>query len=300
MLAVSILSKAVLISLFVFIAYLFSFSTQATAAPPTKSLQIGVNLQVRVYLQGPYDAGTGLMKDSLRSKGLIPLQQPYSNAPFSYTGTETLNRSLTSISIGGDGDALVDWLLLELRSATDPSVILARKALGLQADGDLMDVQTGSTHLAFLNLSAGNYYVSLRHRNHLSVRSASAQALSFVSSVLDFSTPSFAVAGQHSRVLNKTKALLWTGDLSQDQRIIANGVGSDSTALISTVLSASNNAAMNISYRLTAYAASDLNLDGETLAAGPGNDTNLIISNVLAYPANNSFAANYILRGNGY
>lgn len=293
-------SKAALISLGIFINVLFSSTALATEDNGTKSMQIGVNLQVRVYLQGPYDANTGLMKDTLRSKGLIPLQQPYSNTPFSYAGVETLNRSLTSISIGGDGDALVDWLLLELRSATDPTVILAQKALGLQADGDLMDVQTGSTSLAFLNLSAGNYYVSLRHRNHLGVVSSSPQALSFFSNLLDFSDPNFAVKGQNSRALNKAKALLWAGDLNQDKRIIANGVGNDSNALISTVLSASNNTAMNISYRLTAYAVTDLNLDGDTLAAGPGNDNNVIISNVLAHPANTSFAANYILNGNAY
>lgn len=300
MLKILISFKAALLSLFFSMVWMCTTEVAATEASQPKSMQIGVNVQIRAYLQGPYDAATELMRDSLRSKGLIPLQQPYDKAPFLYTGTETLNRSLTSISLGGDADALVDWLLVELRSAANPTTILAQKAVGLQADGDLMDVQTGSTTLSFLNISAGNYYVALRHRNHLGVVSANALALSFNSSFLDFSSPSFAVAGQHSRAINKTKALLWTGDLNQDKQVIAHGVGSDSTGLITAVLSASANTALNTSYRLAGYASTDLNLDGESLAAGPGNDINLIITNVLAHPANSSLAGNYILRGNGY
>lgn len=293
-------TKAASLTSLVFIAILLLSSLTLSAGEPLKSMQIGINLQVRAYLQGPYDMSTGLMKDHLRAQGLLPLQQPYSSSPFFYTGTESLNRSLTSVSLGGDQDALIDWVLLEVRSATNPDLILAQKACGLQADGDLMDVQTGSTTLLFPSLNVGNYHVSLRHRNHLGVVSAQALALSFTSSWLDFSNPNFAVTGQHSRYLHKTKALLWTGDVNQDRKIIAQGISSDNTALLTVVLSANANTAFNTSYRLIGYAATDLNLDGATLAAGPGNDGNLIYSNILNYPSNSSFAGNYIVRGNAY
>lgn len=300
MLKVLVSTKAARLLSLVFITSLLSSHPVFSAETSIKSMQIGINLQIRAYLQGPYEVTTGLMRDSLRSKGLIPLQQPYGGTPFNYAGTEALNRSLNSVSLGGDADALVDWLLVELRSATNPSLILAQKSVGVQADGDLMDVQTGSTNLSFLNVTTGNYYVALRHRNHLGVVTATAPALSFTHTFLDFSDPSFAVMGQNSRVINKTKALLWAGDINQDKQVIANGVGSDSTALITAVLSASANTAFNTSYRLASYAATDLNLDGETLAAGPGNDINLLITNVLSHPTNTSLAGNYILRGNGY
>lgn len=300
MLKVWFVTKAASLSSLVFISTMVSADLSFSNDETIKSMQIGVKLQIRAYLQGPYDPTTGLMRDSLRSRGLIPLQQPYGSSPFKYFGTETLNRSLTSISLGGDADALVDWLLVELRNTTNPSLILAQKAVGVQADGDVMDVQTGSTQLSFLNVTAGNYYVSLRHRNHLGVVTATAPALSFTSRLLDFSQPNFAVAGQHSRVINKTKALLWAGDINQDRQVVANGVGSDTTTLITAVLSASANLALNTSYRLVSYAATDLNLDGETLAAGPGNDINLLITNILSYPANSSLAGNYIVRGNAY
>ena len=48
----------------------------------------------------------------------------------------------------------------------------------LQRDGDLVDAQTGSADLHFANVKAGNYYVSVRHRNHLGIISASPVSLS--------------------------------------------------------------------------------------------------------------------------
>jgi hypothetical protein len=44
-------------------------------------------------LQGPFVAAAGMMHDSLRAKGLIPLAQPYNKAPWNYTGAETVNAS---------------------------------------------------------------------------------------------------------------------------------------------------------------------------------------------------------------
>lgn len=294
------LPKLVQISLFILIASLFCCSAFASEAQQPKSMQIGINLQVRAFLQGPYNSSTGLMNDSLRARGLIPLQQPYSSSPFLYAGTETLNRSLTGISLGGDGDALIDWVLVELRDATNPSSILAQKALGLQADGDVMDVQTGSTILAFWNVSPAKYHVSLRHRNHLTVISTSPQPLSFTSTVIDFSRPSFALAQQTRFTTDKTRGLVWAGDINQDNKIIGVGVGNDNNPILTAILRASANTSFNTSYRLTGYAATDLNMDGDSLAVGPGNDSNLIYSNVLMHPANLFFASNYIVLGSAY
>lgn len=300
MLKVFLPSTIAKLSSVVLITSFFCLAVQAAETAQPKSLQIGVNLQVRAYLQGAYNASNGLMQDALRTKGLIPLQQPYRTAPFSYAGTETLNRSLTSVSIGGDGDALIDWVLVELRDAANPGLIRAQKALGLQADGDVMDVQTGSTSLAFLNVSPANYYVALRHRNHLTVISTSPQALSFTSTLIDFTQPIFATARQTRFSLDKAKGLLWAGDITQDKRVVGVGVGNDNNAILTAVLRASANTAFNSSYKLTGYAATDLNLDGETLAVGPGNDSNLIYTNVLTHPSNSSFASNYIVLGSGY
>ena len=293
-------SKSLYFSLILIMGCFFSLDTQAGTSTTPKNLDLGVNLQVKAYLQGCYNRTTGLMRDTLRSKSMLPLQQPYSSVPFLYTGTETLNRSLSSITIGGDGDALVDWVLLELRSSADSKTIIAQKALGVQADGDLMDTQTGESQLNFANVTAGSYYVVLRHRNHLGVMSANPQALSAMSTVIDFSNPNFSTAGTHARALDGNKALLWTGDINQDHRVIANGVSNDLNSLITAILSDPANTGLNASYRLVGYAATDLNLDGDSLATGPGNDSNLLVTNITSHPANPDAVANFIISGGGY
>ena len=79
---------------------------------------------------------SGLMKDKLRTKGVLPVQHPYTGAPFNHAGGEEIKLELAEVS---GNDAIVDWLLLELRAAADPLNIVATKAFMVQRDGDLMD-----------------------------------------------------------------------------------------------------------------------------------------------------------------
>ncbi len=112
------------------------------------------------------------MSDELNTLGLLPTKQPYTATPFSYAGTETLSTLLQETT---GNNAVVDWILVDLR--TSPTSIVASRAVMLQRDGDLVDAQTGSADLHFANVKAGNYYVSVRHRNHLGIISASPLSL---------------------------------------------------------------------------------------------------------------------------
>jgi hypothetical protein len=76
-----------------------------------------ISCPAKALLSGGYDAGTGLMRDDLRTKGLIPSAQPYSTAPWSYAGTETVSNNVLNVS--GD-NAIVDWVLVELREEAAP------------------------------------------------------------------------------------------------------------------------------------------------------------------------------------
>ncbi|NOX19613.1 MAG: hypothetical protein GXO87_15200 [Chlorobi bacterium] len=111
---------------------------------------------IKVLLEGA-NAGSGTMTTFLNGGGYIPLTQPYSGAPWYYPGTE----SVTSIPSG-----VVDWVLIELRST--PTLIDETRAAFLKNDGTLVDLD-GTSPVDFPNSSAGNYYVVIKHRNHLSV-----------------------------------------------------------------------------------------------------------------------------------
>jgi len=252
----------------------------------------GVTVSVRAMLQGAYDSKTALMVDTLNTLGLLPNTQPYQADPFKYAGTETLS---TVVQEMAGNDAVVDWILVELRTGLD--TVAASRALILQRDGDVVDSQTGSNLLHFAKVKAGNYYVSVRHRNHLGMVSASPISLSSTAKALNFASSAMVVNGDETRIVTGTLALMWAGDINVSNTLSANGPNNDVTSLLGRVITAGDNTQSNTNHILTGYINTDLNFDGKTLFTGPGNDTTLLVGNILLHPLNNGFAANYIVKG---
>lgn len=129
-------------------------------------------VSAKIFLQGAYDSQSGLMRTLLRDNSLLPLSQPYSAAPWNYSGSE----SVTAVPAG-----IVDWVLLELRSGTTATSLVARRAAFLRNDGKLVDLD-GVSAVSF-KIAPGAYYLVVHHRNHLSVMSAAAISLSAVTKV---------------------------------------------------------------------------------------------------------------------
>jgi hypothetical protein len=118
-----------------------------------------IQVKVKAYLQGPY-AGSGMMNARLYTLAGFPLNQPYNTAPWNYPG----NESLLSVP-----DSVVDWVLVELRSA--PDTIVDRKAGLLLRNGNIADPSDLGA-LTFAYSGSGSYYFAVHHRNHLAVMSA--------------------------------------------------------------------------------------------------------------------------------
>ncbi len=123
-------------------------------------------VSAKTILRGPYNSSTGLMSNALNTAGVLPLQQPYTTAPFNYAGTEQV-ASIPNANI-------VDWVLLEIRKPADglaasagSSTIIGRKAAFLLRDGSLADLDGTTIPLVTIN-KQGQSFVVVRHRNHLS------------------------------------------------------------------------------------------------------------------------------------
>lgn len=252
----------------------------------------GVKLTARALLQGAYDNTTGLMGNELAMLNLLPTQQPYAAAPFNHKGTESLGAPAMS---GSGNDAVVDWMLVDLRNSQ--SSIVSSRAVLIQRDGDLVDALSGSPILHFANVAAGNYYVSVRHRNHLGAITASPISLGSSAKLVDFSQGTTAVQGSGTRYISGSLALLWAGDINGSNTLTSSGPGNDITNLLSSVITSSANPQAYTNFNLKGYLATDLNMDGSTLFSGPNNDANMLIGNVIMHPLNSNFAANYIVRG---
>ena len=255
------------------------------AAPMTPTTPVGaVQLATKVLLGGAYDSSSGLMRDSLRTLADFPLTSPYG-------GGETTTAPVLSVS---GNDAVVDWVLVELRDSVTPATIVASKAAFVQRDGDV--VALDGTSAVSVSVSAGNYYVAVKHRNHLAVMTAAVVSLAASTTPIDFTNPALAVYGTNARRSVGAQALLWAGNANGNTQIVVAGPNNDNTKILLEVFSAPANSALSANYIVLGYKSSDLNLDGSVIARGPNNDVNTLLTNVFTHPGNPNLAANYIIR----
>ncbi|MCX6251062.1 MAG: hypothetical protein NTX61_09935 [Bacteroidetes bacterium] len=129
----------------------------------------GLTSNFFAFLEGATDGAGGMTTILPTFTSAFPTSQPYSGLPWSYSGTESKN----PIPAG-----VVDWVYLELRQATDPSLanastIFARRAAFLKSDGSIVDLN-GTDSLRFYNAGynhSNNVYLVVKHRNHLAIMS---------------------------------------------------------------------------------------------------------------------------------
>lgn len=238
---------------------------------PAQSLSVGV----KVKLEGPYDSGTGLMRDSLRVKGLIPLAEPYTALGYTFVGGggETIGSGILSTT---GNNAIVDWVVVELRSSGSNTTVLASKAGLVQRDGDVVGVD-GTTPLTF-NLPAGNYYVAVFHRNHLRTMTSGTVGLSGSLVTVDFTSSGLGTYGTDARKDVSGTLVLWAGNTfngalpprqlkytntENDREPILTAIG----GVVPTSIA-------------TGYLITDVNLDGVVKYTGSANDRDPILINI--------------------
>lgn len=234
----------------------------------------GVNVNVRAVLEGPYDASNGLMHDSLRVNGLIPLSEPYTALGFAQVNGNGPTTTSTGVLITAGPDAIVDWVLLELR-ATPTGTALATRAALLQRDGDVVDVD-GASPVRF-ELQAGHYHILLRHRNHLGAMTAAPVPISLSSPLVDLSLSGTATYGSEAtKGLAGSSAVraLWAGNAYPDNALRYSGQGNDRDPILLRVGGA-------VPTNTTAgYWAEDINMDGRVIYSGPNNDRDPVLVNI--------------------
>lgn len=174
---------------------------------------IEVELECKIFLEGPY-LNNGQMQTI--PGNLVPISQPYNQAPYDYMGTEVLS----SISVD-----MVDWVLVEARLGSPnitgdrATVTVARRAAVLLSNGEIVDLD-GSSPLLFDRLIAGeDYHFCIRHRNHLDVLTAS--TLVATSEITyDFSgSMNAALGAEQMKISDDGYAMLLGGEYQKDGTI---------------------------------------------------------------------------------
>lgn len=165
-------------------------------------------------------------------------------------------------------DAIVDWVLVELRDATDAARILSTRCGLVQRDGDVVAADGGSP----LELSAvpGPYHIALHHRNHLPVITATPIELGMGADV-DMASGAVPLAGTEPRQQQGAVRALWSGDVNGDHEIRYTGANNDHDLVLQEV---GGVVPTNVA---VGYLASDVNMDGQVKYTGAGNDRDPIL-----------------------
>ncbi len=231
----------------------------------------GVTAAIRLYLDGTYNSTEHRMNDQLRSGGQIPSTEPYSAMGFALPGGggEALGSSLLNTT--GD-DAVVDWVVVELRSSADPTQVVATRCALLKRNGDLVGAD-GSTVLSFA-AAGGDYHVAVRHRNHLGCMTAVPVLFGSSVPLVDFSLGTTATYGTNAQRQRDGKWMLWAGNANSNGTLSYTGVGNDREPILQSI--GGNNPTLTV----TGYYSQDVNMDGLVKYTGPANDRDVLLQNI--------------------
>ncbi|WP_299438612.1 M4 family metallopeptidase [uncultured Aquimarina sp.] len=245
-----------------------------------------VVVDIDVFLQGamldPIAGEENLMRDDLRTNGYIDSDTPY-------TDGASINETV-GISDNGN-NSTVDWIWVELRDATDPTLVIAGQSGILQRDGDIVDVADDLVTPLTFDVPTGDYYVVIKHRNHLGIMTAAAISLSPTRTTIDFTdaTNQITYGGNAQTTYGMPSDILamWSGDTNGDGKINLIGSSNDANTIRDTILNDPINQAIQFyGFNVTGYNDADVNLTGGTQIIGNNNDANLVRDNILNHPIN--------------
>ncbi|MGH1384127.1 hypothetical protein [Kordia sp.] len=245
-----------------------------------------IELSAKVLLQGaslnPNTGEESLMRDDLRSNGLISATSPYGDNATASTIVRTNDNA---------GNSMVDWVWVELREINNPTNVVAAQSAILQRDGDIVATDDDlTTPLIFNGLPVAKYHVAVKHRNHLGVMTASSETLKQVTTIVDFTNATnqitFGNNAQTTFGIQANTVAMWAGNVNGDTIVQYSGTNPDTPTILSTVLNDPGNFLNFPTYAVSAYITDDLNMDGSTQYSGTNPDTPVILQNVLAHPGN--------------
>lgn len=278
-------------------------STTRLAITVTLTTTCDVTLTLKAMLQGAlFNSSGGLMRDDLRVAGYIPLNQPYSsalNARFTHVGGggSEVTTSAVLQANAGTGNAIVDWVFVEMRDAAAPQTVIRTVSALIQRDGDIVAANGGPLVVSL----PSTFRISIKHRNHFGALYNQALTATNQAAALNFTTLGngdlFALSGytgqQAMATVGPVRAL-YTGNANFDGQVKYDGLANDRQVSASQVLSFPGNASQILNYaNATGYFSGDVNMDGKVLYDGANNDRQLILNIIVTYSLNTNTLSNY-------
>jgi len=223
----------------------------------------GLSIDLKAFLAAAYNTTNHNMDKTLNTAGIIPATDPYG-----------MGTTVTSVP----ADA-VDWVKIVFRDGTTSTTLLDSVAKFVTQTGQIIN-EDGS-NMSITGLAKNNYYVSIHHRNHLPVMSASVVNLSVASPSYNF-TSALAQAWTDATVTSNSAMKeveagvwgLWEGDANGDGEVSYEGASPDRVTVLNRV---GVSTPVNI---VSGYYDTDVNMDGETQYEGANPDRISILNTV--------------------
>lgn len=249
-------------------------------------------LRPKVFLQGallnPNVGEEHLMRDDLRVMGQLPSQSPYADGSFV---------SGDPFSVSGE-NAIVDWVLVELRDEESLSTVMFSQSALLQRDGDVVGLD-GVSALCFKEEFSdtgitGNYFLSIKHRNHLAIMTENPVAigLSFTELVVDFTDANnsitYGIDAQTNFGMPDNKLGMWAGDVDGNGVIQYVGAQAETPSMLSFIMNHPSNTLNLPTWTINEYNDNpfDVDLNGTTQYVGSDSELPFILQNIFAFPGN--------------
>jgi hypothetical protein len=267
-------------------------------------LNLAPQLQVtaQVFLEGPFNTATNLMNNALRSS-ILPTRFP--GKPIPGNAVDSIQIEIRG-TIGGlllanaAGEKVADADRDE-NSQSDANSNLVEKSdvasvkvgdseptapvaanpktsqpAWLMNDGTIRNFADTTKDYVQFDTTAGNYYIVVRHRNHLAIISRTSQALSNSAQLFyDFRADSTTAFGTGAmKPVGTNKYAMWAGDVTGNGVIQYNLPGNDRAPILVRI------GGTNINNTVSGYFNEDVNLDGIVRYNLPGNDRAIIIVNI--------------------
>lgn len=200
----------------------------------------GIVADVRVMLEGPYNAINGAMNTTLRSSGLLASRYP-------------------GVAIPAQA---VDSVNIEIRDSASAASATVRKfrPAWLLADGSIRNFSDTTKAFVEFDGGSGEYFIIVRHANHLAVMSSVRQALTSSASTFNFMTAQSQAYGTAAQKQLASGVFgMYAGDANQ-----------------SGIVSAADANAIFGQLNVAGYSLNDVNLSGIVTAS----DANMVFRNL--------------------